>query len=103
MEVEKIIKERLECFNTAIEQSAILKIAGHFCKGEEIPIGDGKQPPTITAEEECFKVINHNLKSAVLVSVDSIITTPENDMHHVIESLETGITTKLHGVTRIVG
>lgn len=36
----------------------------------------------------------------MLVSVDSVIRTPTKCL---VEALESGVTTKLHGVTRIVG
>lgn len=99
-EVKQIIEDRLKCFDAAIDASAVLDIAGRFYKGEEIPVGGGKQPSTITAQEDCFKIINHDLESAVLVSVDSVIRTPTKCL---VEALESGVTTKLHGVTRIVG
>lgn len=99
-EVKQIIEDRLKCFDAAIDASAVLEMAGRFYKGEEIPTGGGKQPSTITAQEDCFKIINHDLENAVLVSVDSVIRTPTKCL---VEALESGVTTKLHGVTRIVG
>lgn len=101
--VEEVIRDRIECFDALIDASDELEIAGHFMKGEEIPLGDGKQPDTVVAERECFKVINHNLKSAVLVDVDTVIRTHPREMIHIIDALKTGITTRLYGVTRIVG
>ncbi len=101
--VRSLIQSRLECFTEMVINSPELEIVGKFEKGEEVPLGDGKQPNTMVAEEESFKILNHRTHTAVLVTIDSIIKTNTSDMHQLIYSLITGVTIKLLGVTRIVG
>lgn len=85
-DVQVFIEEKLAAFDVAIEGHEYLEIDG------DMP-GDGPQ-------EDCLKVINHKLECAFAIDVDSVI---RQDLKSVIHALETGISTRLHGVTRIVG
>jgi len=49
---------------------------------------------------EFLKIINHKLECAYAIDIDSVI---RQDLESVIHALETGIFTRLNGVTRIVG
>lgn len=85
-EVRLFIEERLNVFDAAIEGHEFLEIDGNI--------------PGDTAQEDCLKIINHKLECAFTIDVDSVI---RQDLESVIHALETGITTHLYGVTRIVG
>jgi hypothetical protein len=84
--IQMLIEEKLVAFDTAIEEHKLLEIDGDIG-------GD-------TPQEHLLKIINHKLECAFSISVDAII---RQDLDYVIKALETGITTHLHGVTRIVG
>lgn len=49
---------------------------------------------------ESFKIVNHRMQEAFSVSLEDIM---KQDVKDLVEALETGITVKLFGVTRIVG
>lgn len=51
-------------------------------------------------EEHSIKIINHRAECAYSISIDAVI---RQDLGYVIDSLETGNTTRLYGITRIVG
>ncbi len=75
----------LRAFSDAIEAHEYLEIDGIENEGQE---------------NEAIKVLNHEKKRASSVTVDAILGQPLNA---IIEALETGITLKLYGITRIVG
>lgn len=85
-DIEILIEEKLNAFDTAIERHEFLEIDGDIL---------GNIP-----KEDCIKIINHKLECAFAIDVDSVI---RQDVGTVIHALETGITTRLYGVTRIVG
>ncbi len=85
-DVEILIEEKLSAFDTAIERHEFLEIDGDI-------LGN-------TPKEDCIKIINHKLECAFAIDIDSVI---RQDVGTVIHALETGITTRLYGVTRIVG
>ncbi|OOP56393.1 MAG: hypothetical protein AYP45_09290 [Candidatus Brocadia carolinensis] len=85
-DIEILIEEKLSAFDTAIERHEFLEIDGDI-------LGN-------TPKEDCIKIINHKLECAFAIDVDSVI---RQDVGTVIHALETGITTRLYGVTRIVG
>lgn len=85
-DIEILIEEKLSAFDTAIERHEFLEIDGDIL---------GNIP-----KEDCIKIINHKLECAFAIDVDSVI---RQDVGTVIHALETGITTRLYGVTRIVG
>lgn len=101
--IEHIIKSRVEKFHNEIEKHPDLEIVNHFLEGEEIPLGEGKHPDMTIASCECFKVLNHEKKTAVLVDIESVIRADDHDLVALIEALATGITIKVLGITRIVG
>ena len=49
---------------------------------------------------ESFKIVNHRMQEAFSVSMEDIL---KQDVIDLVEALETGITTKVYAVTRIVG
>ncbi|KAB2835758.1 MAG: hypothetical protein F9K48_03580 [Candidatus Brocadia sp.] len=85
-DIEILIEEKLSAFDTAIERHEFLEIDGDI-------LGN-------TPKEDCIKIINHKLECAFAIDIDSVI---RQDVGTVIHALETGITTRLYGVTRIVG
>lgn len=86
------VRVRLEAFADAIELNKdILAIDGLSI--------DGAPCKEVTAKSR-VKVLNHKLKDAVEVEIDTIITTP---LEYLIPVLVTGECITLYGVTRIVG
>lgn len=85
-DIQLLIEEKLKAFDMAIEGHEFLEIDGDI---------DADTP-----EEHTLKIINHKLECAYSISIDAVI---RQDLDYVINALETGITTRLHGVTRIVG
>lgn len=85
-DIQLFIEEKLSAFDAAVEGHEYLEIDG------DIP---GNSP-----KEDCLKIINHKLECAFAIDVDSVL---RQDLGSVIHALETGITTRLYGVTRIVG
>lgn len=85
-DVQLFIEEKLGAFDSAIEGHEFLEIDGDI---------DGGTP-----QEHVLKVINHKMECAFSISIDAVI---RQDVDCVINALETGITTRLNGVTRIVG
>ncbi|MBI2471187.1 MAG: hypothetical protein HYV59_08095 [Planctomycetes bacterium] len=85
-DIQFFIEEKLNAFDAAIEGHEYLEIDGDL--------------PGNTPEEDCLKIINHKLECAYALDVDSVI---KQDLKSVICALETGIFTRLNGVTRIVG
>lgn len=84
--IQILIEEKINAFDSAIERHEFLEIDGDI-------LGN-------TPKEDCIKIINHKLECAFAIDVDSVI---RQDVESVIHALETGITTRLYGVTRIVG
>lgn len=84
--IQLLIEQKLNAFDAAIEGHEYLEIDGNI--------------PGNTPKEDCLKIINHKLECAFAIDVDSVI---RQDLESVIHALETGITTRLYGVTRIVG
>ena len=85
-DIQLFIEEKLGAFDAAIEGHGFLEIDGDI--------------PGNTPKEDSLKIINHKLECAFAIDVDSVI---RQDLKSVIHALETGITTRLYGVTRIVG
>lgn len=85
-DIQLFIEEKLNAFDAAVEGHEFLEIDGDI--------------PGNTPKEDCLKIINHRLECAFAIDVDSVI---RQDLESVIHALETGITTRLYGVTRIVG
>lgn len=85
-DVQVLIEEKLNAFDATIEGHEFLEIDGDI---------SGNTP-----QEHSLKIINHKLEAAFSVSLDAVI---RQDLDHVVAALETGISTHLHGVTRIVG
>ncbi len=85
-DVQLFIEEKLSAFDAAVEGHEFLEIDGDI--------------PGNTPKEDCLKIINHKLECAFAMDVDSVL---RQDLESVIHALETGITTRLYGVTRIVG
>jgi len=85
-DIQYFIEEKLSAFDAAIERHEFLEIDGDI---------EGNTP-----QEHILKIINHKLECAFSISIDAVI---RQDLNSVISSLETGITTRLYGVTRIVG
>jgi len=85
-DIQLFIEGKLNAFDAAIEGHEFLEIDGDI---------EGNTP-----QEHILKIINHKLECAFSISIDAVI---RQDLNSVISSLETGITTRLYGVTRIVG
>ncbi len=85
-DIQFFIEEKLGAFDAAIEGHEFLEIDGDL--------------PGNTPKEDCLKIINHKLECAYAIDIDSVI---RQDLEAVIHALETGIFTRLNGVTRIVG
>lgn len=85
-DVQMFIEEKLNAFDATIEGHEFLEIDGDM---------SGNTP-----QEHSLKIINHKLEAAFSISIDAVI---RQDLEHVVSALETGISTRLHGVTRIVG
>lgn len=85
-DVQMFIEEKLNAFDAMIEGHEFLEIDGDI---------SGNTP-----QEHSLKIINHKMEAAFSISIDAVI---RQDLDHVISALETGISTRLHGVTRIVG
>ncbi|MEK7297852.1 MAG: hypothetical protein AAB069_08110 [Planctomycetota bacterium] len=85
-DVQMFIEEKLNAFDAMIEGHEFLEIDGDI---------SGNTP-----QEHSLKIINHKLEAAFSISIDAVI---RQDLEHVVSALETGISTRLHGVTRIVG
>ena len=90
-DVVNMIVERLKAFDAAITAHAYLEIDGLAI--------DGKACDKVTQESK-IKVLNHKTETAYEVEIDTIIQTPLDDL---IVAIETGIFTRVFGVTRIVG
>lgn len=94
-EQERIVKHilcKLTAFDAAVAASKLLEIDG-------LAIDDGTACDKVTQESQ-IKILNSHNEAAYLVSVDTIVRQPLKDL---ILALETGLFTRLHGVTRIVG
>ncbi len=85
-DMQMLIEEKLKLFDTAVEEHEFLEIDGDI---------EGNTP-----QEHYLKIINHKLECAFSISIDAVI---RQDLDCVINALETGIDTRLYGVTRIVG
>ena len=85
-DIQVFIEEKLKAFDAAIEGHEFLEIDGDI---------EGSTP-----QEHLLKIINHKLECAFSINIDAII---RQDLEHVVNTLETGIATRLFGVTRIVG
>ncbi|MGR3310777.1 MAG: hypothetical protein ACUZ77_08375 [Candidatus Brocadiales bacterium] len=85
-DVEPRIEEKLTAFDEALKDHEFLEIDGDI--------------EADTPEEHLMKVINHNTEEAHSVTVDAIV---RQRLSSIIRSLETGVTTRLFGITRIVG
>ena len=85
-DIQYFIEEKLSAFDAAIERHEFLEIDGDL--------------PGNTPKEDCLKIVNHKLECAYAIDIDSVI---RQDLESVIHALETGIFTRLNGVTRIVG
>lgn len=90
--VKSEIEKKLELFDDMVKLSGIIEIDGVLYKGDTYK--------DIEIKEDCIKVLNKNAENAYLVTVKSLL---EQDISNVVEAMETGITNKLQGVTRIVG
>jgi hypothetical protein len=89
--VVKHIMCKLTAFDKAIAESKILEIDG---------LAVDNRPCEEVTPDSRIKVLNHNMGEAFEVSVDAIVRQP---LEGLIRALETGLFTRLHGVTRIVG
>ncbi len=85
-DMQMLIEEKLELFDTAVAENEFLEIDGDI---------EGDTP-----QEHYLKIINHKLESAFSISIDTII---RQDLKSIIKALETGVAINLYGVTRIVG
>lgn len=83
---ETRILDKLTAFDEAITNHEFLEIDGDI---------EADNP-----KEHIVKVLNHNTEEAHSITIDAII---EQKLGSVMRALETGVTTRLFGVTRIVG
>jgi len=85
-DVELYVGEKLNAFDEALSKHDFLEIDGDI---------EADMP-----EEHLIKIINHNTEEAHSVTVDAVV---RQKLSTIIRALETGVTTRLFGVTRIVG
>ncbi|HHT9137362.1 MAG TPA: hypothetical protein ACFYEK_08995 [Candidatus Wunengus sp. YC60] len=90
-DVARQIVCKLQAFDEAITKSTNLEIDG---------LAIENKPCDTVTQESRIKVINKALESAFEVEIDTIIKTPLDDL---ILALQTGVFTRLSGITRIVG
>lgn len=83
---EELIREKLDIFDETIRNHEFLEIDGDI---------EADAP-----NEHIIKVINHNTEGAHSVTVDTIV---RQKLVAIVRALETGVTTRLFGITRIVG
>ncbi len=81
-----LIEEKFTAFDEVIRNHEFLEIDGDI--------------EASTPDEHLVKIINHNTEEAHSVTVDAII---RQKLSSIVRALETGVTTRLFGVTRIVG
>ncbi len=79
--VKSLIEEKLGLFDSMCKLSGIIDIDG-------------------VTDEGKIKILNHNLEAGFEVEVETVLKTPIKDL---MLALETGIHTRLFGVSRIVG
>lgn len=85
-DVGLFIEEKLTAFDEAVRNHEFLEIDGDI---------EANAP-----NEHLIKVINHNTEEAHSVTVDAIV---RQKLGSIVRALETGVTTRLFGITRIVG
>lgn len=81
-DVKGLIKEKLSCFEEAIN------------------LHDRFDIDTYDDESEAFKILDHTRKDAVMIKLGTVI---ENTARDIITAIETRNFKPLHGITRIVG
>lgn len=81
-----IVEEKLEAFDRAIANHEFLEIDGDI--------------EASTPEKHIIKIINHNTEESHSVTIDAIV---RQRLGSIVRALETGVTTRLFGITRIVG
>ena len=100
-ENSEIVKRRIELalsrFDEFITQSACLEIDAFLEKGDHL---SGKD---YTAEEDGFKVINHELEKAYFVPMREVVKATKDELVAIVASLADGVFQRVQGVTRIVG
>lgn len=80
--VEDLIESKLTNFEDKISENPSLEIDSY------------------NDQTDNFKILNHAREVAYEISLDDIL---KQDVNELVEALSTGISTKLFGVTRIVG
>lgn len=83
---ETRILDKLTAFDEAIGNHEFLEIDGDI--------------EADTPQEHVIKVLNYNKEVADTITIDAIVG---QKLGSVIRALETGVTTRLYGITRIVG
>ncbi len=86
------IEAVLETFVSKVEASEIVELDGIIYKGEHYK--------DVVYENDAIKILNHTLKTAYVLDVEALL---EHPAAGIVEALETGVTARLYGVTRIVG
>lgn len=105
------IKRRIELalseFDALITQSVCLEIDAFLEKGANLsgPIQPNMMQSVkdYVAEDDGFKVINHELENAYFVPMREIMKATKDELVAIITSLADGVFQRVHGVTRIVG
>lgn len=85
-EVGNFIEGKLNAFDDTVKNHEFLEIDGDI--------------EAATPNEHLIKVINHNTEEAHSVTIDAIVRQRTGS---IVRALETGVTTRLFGITRIVG
>ncbi len=86
------IEAILETFVSKVEASEIVELDGIIYKGE--------QYKNVVDKNDAIKILNHTLKTAYVLDVEALLEHPAKG---IVDALETGVTERLYGVTRIVG
>lgn len=89
-EVAEMVEGKLNAFDEAIDNHEFLEI-----DGDVEPVGPDKGP-----DKHLIKVINHDTEQAHSVTIDAIV---KQRLSAIVRALESGVTTRLFGISRIVG
>jgi hypothetical protein len=93
---ERLVKA-LTAFDEIIHKTEMLQIDAFLEKGDPVAGKDN------LAEEDGFKVINHDLENAYFVPLSKILEATPEELKSMVIALIDGVFVRVEGVTRIVG
>ncbi len=86
------VEAGLANFESKVWASELLEIDGTIYEGERYK--------DVVYERDVIKILNHSLKTAYVLDIGAILEQPAEG---IVTALESGVTARLYGVTRIVG